>query len=134
MSVNSLAIGRAAVACALAAASIYGGAAWAQDSESQVTQQPVTQPQNAPGDAASAIIGAWEFSNADHDKICRFNFRADAIAGGYRLDIDKNCPNLFPSTKDIVGWAVDNDGGLRLRDADGDAVVERTEVEGGRYD
>ena len=68
-------------------------------------------------DAVNAMIGAWEFSNADHDKICHFNFRADAVPGGYRLDIDKNCPNLFPSTKDMVAWAVDNYGDLRLLDA-----------------
>ena len=81
----------------------------------------------------SAMVGAWEFSNADHDKICRFNFRADAVPGGYRLDIDKNCPNLFPSTKDIVAWTVDNYGELRLLDAQGNAVIELTEVESGMY-
>ena len=80
------------------------------------------------------MIGAWEFSNADHDKICRFNFRADAVPGGSKIDIDKNCPNLFPSTKDIVAWAVDNYGSLRLLDAHGNAVIELTEVESGMYD
>jgi len=85
-------------------------------------------------DAASAMIGAWEFSNADHDKICHFVFRADAVAGGYKLDIDKNCPNLFPTTKDIVAWAVDNYGGLRLLDAGGNAAIELTEAETGIYD
>ena len=62
--------------------------------------------------------------NADRDKICRFNFRPEAATGGYKLDIDKNCPNLFPTTKDIVGWAVDNFGGFRLLDASGNAVIE----------
>ena len=92
-----------------------------------------TQPQNT-NDAVSAMIGAWEFSNADHDKICRFNFRSDAVAGGYKLDIDKNCPNVFPSTRDMAAWALDNYGDLRLLDAGGNAVVELTEVEGGMYD
>jgi hypothetical protein len=85
-------------------------------------------------DAATAMIGSWEFSNADHDKICRFIFRADAVAGGYKLDIDKNCPGLFPSTKDIVGWAVDNYGALRLLDAGGNTAIELTEAETGIYD
>lgn len=80
------------------------------------------------------MIGAWEFSNADHDKICHFNFRPDIAPGGYRLDIDANCPSIFPSTKDIVAWAVDNYGNLRLLDAGGNAVVELTEVENGMYD
>ena len=73
--------------------------------------------QNGLSDAANAMIGTWEFSNADHDRICHFNFRADAATGGYKLDIDKNCPNLFPSTKNIVAWSLDNYGDLRLLDA-----------------
>jgi Protease inhibitor Inh len=87
-----------------------------------------------PSDPVGAMIGAWEFSNADHDRICRFNFRADPAAGGYKLDIDKNCPNVFPATKEIVGWAVDNYGALRLLDASGTAVIELTEAESGIYD
>ena len=50
------------------------------------------------------MLGAWEFSNADRDKVCHFTFRTDAANGGYRLDIDRGCPNLFPSTRDIVAW------------------------------
>src|SRR5271154_7086302 len=76
--------------------------------------QDSTQPQNTPPDPFHGMIGAWEFSNADHDKICHFNFRSDPGVGGYRLDIDKNCPSLFPSTKDMAGWAVDNYGSLKL--------------------
>jgi hypothetical protein len=88
----------------------------------------------SPTDATNAMIGVWEFSNADRDKICRFTFRTDAVTGGYRLEIDKNCANLFPVTKDIVGWAVDNYGGLRLLDANGNAAIELTEAEFGIYD
>jgi hypothetical protein len=96
--------------------------------------QDSTQPQNTPPDPFHGMIGAWEFSNADHDKICHFNFRSDPGVGGYRLDIDKNCPSLFPSTKDMAGWAVDNYGSLKLLDARGNSVLELTEVESGMYD
>ncbi len=121
------------------AASLCGGGTLAQDTQTPNAPSQDNQPQSAqapaaPSDPVAAMVGAWEFSNADHDKICRFNFRADAVSGGYRLDIDKNCPNLFPSTKDIVAWAVDNYGSLRLIDAHGTAVVELTEVESGMYD
>ena len=85
-------------------------------------------------EAANAMIGAWEFSNADRDKICRFNFRAETATGGYKLDIDKNCASMFPTTKDIVGWTVDNFGGLRLLDAGGNAVIDLSEAEVGLYD
>ncbi len=141
MNVRSLAISAAV------AASLCGGSAIAQDTQPKTdqpqgapaaqppsSQSPSPQSPNGLSDAANAVLGAWEFSNADHDKICRFNFRADAAAKGYRLDIDKNCPNLFPSTKNIVAWSVDNYGSLSLLDATGNSVVDMTEVEGGMYD
>ena len=91
-------------------------------------------PQNGSSDGANAMSGTWEFSNADHDRICHFTFSTEAAAGGYKLDVDKNCPNLFPSTANMVGWSLDNYGDLRLLDADGKEVVELSEVEGGMYD
>jgi hypothetical protein len=108
-----------------------------QGEPSQKAPAPAVPAQGAQppstDDAVNAMIGAWEFSNADHDRICHFNFRGDVVPNGYRLDIDKNCPNLFPSTKDMVAWSVDNYGGLRLLDSGGNAVVELSEVEGGMY-
>jgi hypothetical protein len=121
----------AAVACCC------GSAGFAQEAQKDAPTAPSPDssvPQGASSGGASSLVGAWEFSNADHDKICRFNFRADAVPSGSRLDIDKNCPSLFPSTGHIVAWAVDNYGSLRLLDAQGNAVVELTEVESGMYD
>src|SRR5208282_4168498 len=120
MSASGFGLGRGAIMGAAVAGSLCG-VALAQDTQT-------------PNDTASAMIGAWEFSNADHDKICRFIFRADAVAGGHKLDIDKNCPSVFPSTKDIAAWAVDDYGALRLLDARGNAVIELTEAETGIYD
>jgi len=96
--------------------------------------QETPAPPPALSDAATAMIGAWEFSNADHDKICRFAFRAEPAPGGYRLDVDRNCPNLFPSTKEVSGWTVDGFGTLALLDARGNRVIEMTEAEAGIYD
>jgi len=110
------------------AAILFGAAARAQD-----TQTPA-EGEKSPGDAVSTLVGAWEFSNADHDEVCRFNLRADPAPGGYKLDIDKNCASIFPRTKEIVGWAVDKFGALRLLDARGNAVIELTEAETGIYD
>ncbi len=80
------------------------------------------------------MIGTWEFSNADHDKICRFNFRADGATGGSKLDVDKNCATLFPSTRDVVAWTIDAYGTLRLLDARGNVAIELSEVESGIFD
>src|SRR5579863_8091580 len=129
------------------AAGLCGSAGYAQNAQSsgpndgspqsapaQSTPAQAAPAQNGLSDAANTMIGTWEFSNADHDRICHFTFRADAATGGNKLDIDKNCPNLFPSTANIVGWSLDNYGDLRLLDADGKEVVELSEVEGGMYD
>jgi len=115
-------------------------AAIAQDDK--VTEPPVPSPQAAPPgdqqgqatDPVAAMAGAWELSNADHDKTCKLNFRKDAAPGGYRVDIDKACTATFPSTKDVVAWAIDNFGNLRLIDAGGEAVIELSQVEGGMFD
>jgi hypothetical protein len=96
------------------------------------------QESPASPDALSAMIGNWEFSNADRDKICRFAFRTDAAAGAaagaYKVDIDRNCANLFPSTKDVVAWTLDSFGTLRLFDKAGTAVIELSEAENGIFD
>ena len=133
------------VACLL---SLCGGAVLAQDDAQPLSRKtPATsyaatssppqsdQQQSQSQDPVAAMVGAWELSNADHDKICQLNFRDDAVPGGYKLDIDKNCPNVFPSTKDIVAWTIDK---LRqpapARRPAGDAVIELTQVESGMFD
>src|SRR3984893_6607194 len=115
------------------AASLFGGPALAQDTQQQ-TQQPAQQPQSPQSDPVAAVVGAWELTNADHDKTCRPNFRADPAPGGKKIYVDKTCPNVFPPTKDIAAWAVDNYGSVRLLNAQGEAVIELTEVESGMYD
>jgi hypothetical protein len=135
----------AALTTALAA-SLCGGAALAQEMQPKPdqpqqqrdesgNQNPQAQnPEGQPQDAVNAMIGGWEFSNADHNKVCHFTFRTEAASGGRRLDVDKNCSALFPSTKDISAWALDNYGDLRLLDKQGQSVIELTEVESGMYD
>jgi hypothetical protein len=85
-------------------------------------------------DNAKAIVGAWEISNADRDKICPVIFGADPAPGGFKLSADRNCASVFPALKDMVAWAMDADGTLRLFDSAGRAVLEFTEVDGGIYD
>ena len=42
-------------------------------------------PQQAPSDAAKAMVGKWEFSNADRDKICNVVFRTGPGAVGMKV-------------------------------------------------
>jgi hypothetical protein len=126
MSTSSFALFRSLAVAALAGS--LSGPALAQDAESQ------SEAPKSPAEIAAGLVGIWEFSNADHDKICRFNLRGETATGGYKLDIDKNCPALFPSTKDIVGWGVDSYGSMRLLDIKGNPLIELTEAESGIYD
>jgi hypothetical protein len=115
--------------------SALGGVAVAQDTQ-PVVQPPseAAKPEPSKPEPNAVMSGVWEFSNADRDKVCRFVFRPDAVGGGYKLDIDRNCATLFPVTKDIVAWTTDKFGALRLIDAHGGAVIELTEAETGIYD
>jgi hypothetical protein len=86
------------------------------------------------GESAKGIIGTWEFSNADRDKICSVTFKSDHAAGGMKLEFDKNCAELFPLVKDIVAWNFPDNDLLHLLDSKGKALVEFSEVEDGIYE
>ena len=100
----------------------------------QADSPQAQNPQERPEDPVNAMLGLWEFSDADHNRMCRFTFRGDAASGGRRLDLDKSCVSLFPSTKNISGWALNNYGDLSLLDSHGQAVIDLTQVESGMYD
>lgn len=87
-----------------------------------------------PGDAATPMVGAWELSNADHDKTCGITFRLDPAGPGRALDFDKACGEAFPETRSIVAWTIDKDGALRLIDSHGKPVLEFMEVENGLFE
>lgn len=94
----------------------------------------LAQTPAALGDSAKSLLGSWEFSNADRDKICTANFKADRTAVGFKVEFDANCAGLFPLVNNVAGWTfVDNDL-LRLIDAQGRALVEFSEVENGIYE
>jgi hypothetical protein len=86
------------------------------------------------GDSAKALIGIWEFSNADRDKICSATFKSDSTKVGFKVEFDPNCAALFPLVSDVVGWTFPDNDLLRLLDAQGKALVEFSEVEDGIYE
>lgn len=86
------------------------------------------------GDSAKGVIGSWEFSNADRDKICTATFSADRAAVGFKVEFDKNCATLFPLVADIAGWKFPDNDLLYLLDAGGKALVSFSEVEDGIYE
>ena len=92
------------------------------------------QAQAPLGDSAKAVIGSWEFSNADRDKICTATFKSDPTRVGFKVEFDANCATLFPLVADVAGWSFPEGDLLRLLDAQGKALVEFSEVEDGIYE
>ena len=86
------------------------------------------------GDSAKAVIGSWEFSNADRDKICTVVLKSDPAPGGFKVEFDQNCGTLFPLVNDVVAWNFPENDLLRLLDAQGKSLVEFSEVEDGIYE
>ena len=92
------------------------------------------QTPSALGESAQRMIGNWEFSNADHDKICTATFKSDPAKNGFKVEFDANCVNLFPLVRDIATWKFPDNDLLYLLDAQGKSVAEFSEVEDGIFE
>ncbi len=93
------------------------------------------QAQSPPlGEQARALIGAWEFSNADRDKRCTATFSGTPVPGGYKVAFDANCVTLFPFVANIAGWRLPENDNLFLFDAGGKTLAEFSEVEDGVFE
>ncbi|HTQ82659.1 MAG TPA: AprI/Inh family metalloprotease inhibitor [Pseudolabrys sp.] len=86
------------------------------------------------GDSAKGLIGTWEFSNADRDKICTATFKADPTAVGFKVEFDRNCASLFPIVAEVAGWIFPENDLLRLLDAQKKTLIEFSEVEDNIYE
>src|SRR3989304_8909271 len=78
----------------------------------------VTDPV-APPAPPKTMVGSWEFSNADREKICVITFRAELPRVGRRVEFDPACAGKFPFIHEIVGWSLADNDFLRLLDARG---------------
>jgi hypothetical protein len=83
---------------------------------------------------AKAMLGTWEFSNADRDKTCSITFTDSRTASGYRVEFDPKCADDFPLLKDAAGWSYPDNDFLRLLDAKGKSLAEFSEVETGMFE
>jgi hypothetical protein len=92
------------------------------------------QPEQAPPAVPRTMPGTWEFSNADREKTCTITFRNDAAKVGKRVDFDPACAKLFPFIPEIAGWRLNDNDFLRLLDAQGNSVLEFSEVESGIFE
>jgi hypothetical protein len=83
---------------------------------------------------AKAMLGTWEFSTAERDKICNITFKADRGASGYRVEFDAKCVADFPLLRDVAGWTYSDNDLLNFVDPRGKSLVEFSEVESGMYE
>lgn len=94
------------------------------------------QTQQSPplGDSGKALLGSWEFSNADRDRRCTATFSNAPVPGGYKVEFDANCVNLFPFIAQVAGWRFPDNDNLFLFDAGGKTLAEFSEVEAGMFE
>jgi hypothetical protein len=109
--------------CAILAALIVG---------LSLVQDASAQP--VPSDSVKAMVGGWEFSNAERDKTCVITFRLDVAGGNYALDLAKTCAATFPQIKDAALWNRGKDDSLTLLDAKGKLLIAFDEVESGLFE
>src|SRR5499426_4407903 len=92
---------------------------------------PAAQAQS---DAAKAMVGAWELSNADRDRTCTVNFKLGPSSASYPIELDSKCQSVFPAIRGIAAWTFGRNDNLLLVDAAGKQVLELLEVEAGMYE
>jgi len=81
------------------------------------------------------MIGQWELSTTERSKTCVVTIKGDAVAQGFKLELEPACKTALPFTKDIVAWSVKGLGDIvRLQDAAGESVIDFTEVEAGIFE
>jgi hypothetical protein len=97
---------------------------------------PVAPAAPAPqlGESAQAMLGSWEFSNAERNKICTATFKNTRTQVGLRVEFDPKCPALFPLVSTVAGWVFPDGDLLRLVDSSGATLAEFSEVEDGIYE
>ncbi len=101
-----------------------------------VAAAPPARAQQSPAstEAFKSVLGKWEISNADRDRVCVLTFRPDASGGVFKLELDKACPAQMPELKSVVAWTIAGLDLVRLLDARGKPVMDFTEVESGTYE
>ena len=87
----------------------------------------------SPSEAAKNMVGTWEISNSERDKLCNLTFKTDPAKGGFKVEFDKTCTEAIPPLKAVEAWTL-SDETLRLIDGRGRAVFEMSEVEVGMFE
>ena len=109
-------------------------ALFAVSCDGAAAQAPAQAAPAPMSDAAKAMVGSWEFANADRDKRCTITFRSDAGPAGLKVEFDRACAGLFPFVRDVAAWSLNEGDFLRLLDARGKPILDFSEVESGIFE
>lgn len=88
-------------------------------------------------DAASMkkeMVGQWELATTERSKTCVVTLTSEPAAKGLKLTLEPDCAKTLPFTKAITAWDVKGLDIVRLETADGDSVIDFTEVESGIFE
>jgi hypothetical protein len=80
------------------------------------------------------MVGQWELSTTERSKTCVVTLKGDAAAQGLKLELEQSCAKALPFAKDIAAWNVRGLDIVRLQDANGQPVIDFTEVESGIFE
>ncbi|NPU14332.1 AprI/Inh family metalloprotease inhibitor [Bradyrhizobium sp. 83002] len=80
------------------------------------------------------MIGQWELATTERSKTCVVTLKPDAAPHGQKLELEPSCATALPFTKDIAGWNVKGLDIVSLQAANGESVLDFTEVEAGIFE
>uniref|UniRef100_E6VG77 Alkaline proteinase inhibitor/ Outer membrane lipoprotein Omp19 domain-containing protein n=2 Tax=Rhodopseudomonas TaxID=1073 RepID=E6VG77_RHOPX len=80
------------------------------------------------------LVGQWELATAERSKTCVVTLASEPAAKGLKLTLEPDCAKTLPFTKEIAAWDVKGLDIVRLQTADGEPVIDLTEVESGIFE
>lgn len=89
----------------------------------QAQTPPLPKGAETAPDAIRPLIGAWNLEQAGAPRQCTITLGAEQSGQGRQLRFPATCRRALPILGQIVSWSVGGDGGLRLNDGVGKAVI-----------
>jgi hypothetical protein len=97
--------------------------------QASAQQRPITS-----NETFKTMIGKWEISTADRDRMCHLTFKSDPTGAVFKLEADKACAAQMPELKEVIGWTIGGLDLVKLMDGKGKPVLEFSEVESGIFE